>query len=278
MAQHDYLIANQSGAAFRADLNNALAAIVSQNSGAVEPSTTYAYMPWADITAGVLKIRNAANSAWVELLELDGEFGSKTFNGNITVNAQGDVRFADADSSNYVALQAPATVSSNLTLTLPSVDGTSGQRLKTNGSGVLSFGGANSGEIIKAQSFSDNGSSTTSTTLVNANGLYFNYTPASSNSKLLLIASFQAQITYLANTTTYGYYSWGESGTAVGATYVAGANSVAGIGAYTMGSIQASLNNTATTTRAFGIMHKTSSASAAVYSNAIYGTILEIAN
>jgi hypothetical protein len=30
MAQHDYILANQSGAAFRSDLNNGLAAIVSQ--------------------------------------------------------------------------------------------------------------------------------------------------------------------------------------------------------------------------------------------------------
>lgn len=72
MAQHDYNIANQSGAAFRQDLNNALAAIVSQNSGAAEPSVTYAYQFWADATNGVLKIRNAANSAWITLRELDG--------------------------------------------------------------------------------------------------------------------------------------------------------------------------------------------------------------
>jgi hypothetical protein len=65
MAQHDYSIANQSGLAFRQDLNNALAAIVSQNSGASEPSTTYAYQWWADTTANQLKQRNAANTAWV---------------------------------------------------------------------------------------------------------------------------------------------------------------------------------------------------------------------
>ena len=37
-----------------------------------------------------------------------------TFTGNIVLNAQTDVRFADADSSNYVGFQAPSTVSSNL--------------------------------------------------------------------------------------------------------------------------------------------------------------------
>jgi len=67
MAQHDYIIANQSGAAFRSDLNNGLAAIVSQNSGAAQPSTTYAYQWWADTTAGLLKLRNAANNAWITI-------------------------------------------------------------------------------------------------------------------------------------------------------------------------------------------------------------------
>jgi hypothetical protein len=64
MATHDYIIANASGAAVRSDLNNALAAIVSQNSGSSEPSTTYAYQLWADTTNNVLKIRNSANNAW----------------------------------------------------------------------------------------------------------------------------------------------------------------------------------------------------------------------
>ena len=72
MAQHDYNIANQSGAAFRADLNNALLAIVSQNSGISAPGTTFAHQFWADTTTGTLKIRNAANSAWIELMQLDG--------------------------------------------------------------------------------------------------------------------------------------------------------------------------------------------------------------
>jgi hypothetical protein len=72
MAQHDYIIANQSGAAFRADLNGALAAGVTQNSGATEPAVTYAYMPWADITSGIFKIRNAGNNGWISLFQLDG--------------------------------------------------------------------------------------------------------------------------------------------------------------------------------------------------------------
>ena len=72
MATHDYIISNASGAAVRADLNNALAAIVSNNSNATSPATTYAYQWWADTTTGQLKLRNSANSAWITIFELDG--------------------------------------------------------------------------------------------------------------------------------------------------------------------------------------------------------------
>jgi hypothetical protein len=72
MATHDYVIANGTGAAVRSDLNDALAAIVSNNSSSSEPSTRYAYQFWADTTANVLKIRNSANNAWITLRELDG--------------------------------------------------------------------------------------------------------------------------------------------------------------------------------------------------------------
>ena len=72
MATHDYVLANASGAAFRADLNNALAAIVSNNSNATEPATMYAYQWWADTNTGQLKLRNSANNAWVVIQELDG--------------------------------------------------------------------------------------------------------------------------------------------------------------------------------------------------------------
>ena len=57
----------------------------------------------------------------------------------LTVQAQGDLRLADSDSSNWVALQAASAIGSNVTFTLPSADGSDGQMLKTNGSGTLSF-------------------------------------------------------------------------------------------------------------------------------------------
>ena len=70
MSQHDMNLSNADGATFRADANNALAALVSNNSGATAPATTFAFMWWADTTANILKRRNAANSAWVDVIDL----------------------------------------------------------------------------------------------------------------------------------------------------------------------------------------------------------------
>ena len=68
-----------------------------------------------------------------------------TNSSTINLVNQNEVRFEDATGGQYVAVKAPTTVSSNLTLTLPSADGTSGQAITTNGSGALSFSSAGIG-------------------------------------------------------------------------------------------------------------------------------------
>ena len=74
-----------------------------------------------------------------------------TFDGsNLQIGSQGDLRLGDSDNSNWVAFQAPATVASNVTWTLPSADGTNGQALTTNGSGTLSWATAGGGSSISA--------------------------------------------------------------------------------------------------------------------------------
>ena len=71
MAQHDYTIANQTFPATRTDLNNALSAIVSTNSGATAPTSTYAYQLWYDTGNDELKMRNANDDAWITLFLFD---------------------------------------------------------------------------------------------------------------------------------------------------------------------------------------------------------------
>ena len=63
----NYNLANQSGANFRAELNLNLLDIVSNNSGASQPATMFAYEFWVDTTNSVMKIRNSGNSAWITL-------------------------------------------------------------------------------------------------------------------------------------------------------------------------------------------------------------------
>lgn len=67
MSQHDMIIDNAVGATVRTDINAALAALVSNNSGATEPATMYADMLWMDTTANVLKQRNPSNTGWLAL-------------------------------------------------------------------------------------------------------------------------------------------------------------------------------------------------------------------
>lgn len=68
MSQHDMNIANQGFPAFRADLNSALVALVSNSSGATAPSTTFADQWWYDTANSILKKRNADNDAWINVL------------------------------------------------------------------------------------------------------------------------------------------------------------------------------------------------------------------
>ena len=112
MATHDYVIANQSGANTRSDLNNLFQAIVSNNSAGTEPATKYAYMVWADTGNDVLKVRNSANNAWISVYTLStGANASSlplaggTMTGALTVGVNDtgyDVKFFGATSGAYM--------------------------------------------------------------------------------------------------------------------------------------------------------------------------------
>ena len=71
MSQNDFVITNQTAPNFRADLNLALQALASNSSGASAPATTYANMLWYDTSSNILKMRNEADDAWIDLGTLD---------------------------------------------------------------------------------------------------------------------------------------------------------------------------------------------------------------
>ena len=91
----------------------------------------------------------AATDVQGAINELDLEKVAKAgdaMTGALTMSAQNEVRFADADSSNFVGFAAPAVVGSDMTWTLPATDGGSSNILATDGAGVLYWTAAGTGE------------------------------------------------------------------------------------------------------------------------------------
>lgn len=81
----NWTIPNSGGSAFRTAVNAALAALQSNSSGAAAPSPTVAGMTWFDTTTLILKRRNNANTAWVDVSP--DTIGANTLRGNPTGSA-----------------------------------------------------------------------------------------------------------------------------------------------------------------------------------------------
>jgi hypothetical protein len=129
MSQHDLNIANQGFPAFRADLNNALVALGSTNSGATAPATAFANQLWYDTANNILKIRNEDNDAWISLLTLDQVADAVSAIGSISLSSISDV------ITNAVTLAGTQTLT-NKTLTNPVINGFTGNTAVVNiGSG-----------------------------------------------------------------------------------------------------------------------------------------------
>jgi hypothetical protein len=140
VATHDYVIANGTGAAVRSDLNNALAAIVTNNSSSTEPATTYAFQWWADTTNTLLKFRNAANSAWVTVGDYStANFGllttssasstylakaGGTITGALEIGSAGSLVFEGSTADGFETTLAVTDPTADNTITLPNSSGT----------------------------------------------------------------------------------------------------------------------------------------------------------
>jgi hypothetical protein len=154
MATHDYVLANQSGSSFRTDLNNALAAVVSNNSNSSEPSTTYAYMLWVDTTNNLVKLRNSANNAWITLFTTAGGLdvdAASNFNEDVTfTGASANVTWDKSADDLIFADNAKAAFGTSSDLTIYH-DG-SDSYISHNGTGHLNIQTDGSQESIKLKS------------------------------------------------------------------------------------------------------------------------------
>lgn len=118
MATHDYVIDNQSASSFRSDLNNALNAIVTQNSSTTAPATTYANMIWYDTTNNQIKKRNEANSAWIILGTIDEVAGTFTPSGQGALASQAEAEAGINNTKLMTPLRTAQAIAANSNTTL----------------------------------------------------------------------------------------------------------------------------------------------------------------
>ena len=120
MSQNNLVIDNQSFPTTRADINSALQALGSLNSGSSAPTTTYANMLWYDTSANTLKMRAEANDVWISVGYLDqSDDAFRIFDDTLVVNSSGtqtgligdqDTSAWESGTSTTESLVSPAKV------------------------------------------------------------------------------------------------------------------------------------------------------------------------
>ena len=169
MATHSYNIANQKAPAALDDINDALEAIVTNNSSLLEPTAMFANMIWYDTTNNLLKIRNAGSTAWITLGTVDQ--GNSTFEPNQTIATQ-----AEAEAGvQATKLMTAVRVKQSITANAPVPDYSAGNAALSQGAvGTYVFAG--SGNNVGTYSFGSTyaGSSLIVGGIVAANSFTYN--------------------------------------------------------------------------------------------------------
>ena len=149
---------------------------------------------------------------------------NKTFN-QIDITAQGDLRLQDTTGGQYVALQAPGTVSTSWTATFPGAVGSSGQALRTSdGSGTLEWYTPETGDLTGITAGAGlTGGGTSGDVTVDAVGTADRITANANSLDIAATYVGQSSITTLG---TIGTGTW--QGTAVADAYVANDLTISG--------------------------------------------------
>jgi len=153
MAQHDFVVENGTFPAVRADINSVLQAILTNNSGATAPATTAAYMRWYDTSTNILKERNAANNAWINIGSYDQTSGlfipasnsltsAKTTAYTVVMADRNSTILCDATSAAFsITLPAAATAGNGFIITVKKTD-SSANAVTIDGNGSETIDGA----------------------------------------------------------------------------------------------------------------------------------------
>ena len=156
MAQHDMNIANQSFPSFRSDLNNALTALNSMHSGTNRPSGATTGTLWLDTTnagSNSLTMKFFDGTDDISIATVDTSANTINFlDSTVSADIVGDTSPQLGGNLDVNGNSIVSTSNGNISITPngsgkvildglshPTADGTSGQVLKTDGSGNLSF-------------------------------------------------------------------------------------------------------------------------------------------
>ena len=163
LTENFYLINNGTSGSHTVQLKAASGSGATVTWGTGDKDWKLVYFDGVATNTGVYEIALASppcGSNTQVLFNNSGAFGGSenlVWDGtNLQIGDQGDLRLGDADNSHYIALQAPSTVASNVTLTFPATDGDADQFLQTNGSGVLSWTAVSGGtdwQAVKTSGF-----------------------------------------------------------------------------------------------------------------------------
>tara|TARA_A100001201_G_scaffold57629_2_gene55590 strand:+ start:3357 stop:3947 length:591 start_codon:yes stop_codon:yes gene_type:complete len=172
VATHDYNLANASGSAFRSDLNNALAAIASNNSDSSDPATTFAFQWYVDTGDDTLKIRNAANNAYINVSTVGGigtanlglaPAASPTFTGDVVISSTSALQIPVGTTAQRPTSPSAGDLRFNSTTTSAEI---------YNGTGFVAVGGGATGGGSDACFYENDLTVTTSYTITANSGAH----------------------------------------------------------------------------------------------------------
>ena len=128
MAQADQTVQNATFPTVRADINNNLAALFTDSSGATAPTVTVAFQDWIDTSGAnpLWKKRNAANNAWITIgtisastIAFEGTLPSQTGNAGEYLTTDGTVASWASITAAGQLLRAPQVLTSGVSYTAP---------------------------------------------------------------------------------------------------------------------------------------------------------------
>lgn len=205
-------------------------------------------LPGADGTADqVLQTNGSGTLSWGDRVKKLNPVVNNTLTIRPVIQGQPTQIFLKgADDNGGIYLEAPDNISSTPRFTLPATDGTAGQQLTTNGSGVLSFADASPGfsyHVINSAFYTSDGNGDYipigGTLSETTSSLYYNIWTAPCDGELIkataLVSNASAGLTYLtarkyptpasfasANHTFSTAYATGTFTFGAGATFSAG--------------------------------------------------------